>query len=125
MPGLNDWAFDKVASRSEMRPLQNGMDGTRIIRVVELYRQQYLVGEEFHPDVRLFDEQITKADDIACIQSYILDVRERNAYAAEAYTYNFSDTSGHYPDHLMGSIPEAKSGITYRNSYSCTNFGSG
>ena len=89
------------------------MDGTRIIRIVELYHQQYLVDEEFHPDVRLFDEQIVRApDDIACIQSYILNVRERNAYAAEAYTYNFADTSGHYRDHLIGSIPEAKSGVT-------------
>ena len=35
LPGLNDWAFER-ASKSEVRPLQNGMDGTRIVRVVEL-----------------------------------------------------------------------------------------
>ncbi len=53
MPGLNNWVFEKVSLRPEIRPLQNGMDGTRIIRVIELYHKQYLVGEEFNSDVRL------------------------------------------------------------------------
>ena len=30
LPGINSWAFDLAASR-EPRPLQNGMDGTRVI----------------------------------------------------------------------------------------------
>lgn len=112
MPGLNNWVFEKVSLRLEIRPLQNGMDGTRVIRVVELYHEQYLVGEEFDPDVRLFEDQIITTASISNIQHYVLDVRKRNAYASEAYSYNLSDTSGHYPDVLTGSIPEARSGVT-------------
>ena len=36
LPGINDWAVALVASR-ELRPIQNSMDGTRVIRVIELY----------------------------------------------------------------------------------------
>ena len=39
MPGLNDWAFD-AASKTH-RPY---MDSTRVIRAVELYRNNYLIG---------------------------------------------------------------------------------
>ena len=51
LPGINDWAVELAASR-ELRPIQNSMDGTRVIRVIELYLDQYLVGKEFSPDVR-------------------------------------------------------------------------
>ena len=51
LPGLNQWAFD-IAAKRECRPLQNGMDGTRITRVIELYQDQYLVGKAFPSDVR-------------------------------------------------------------------------
>ena len=53
LPGINDWALE-MAANHELRPLQNGMDGTRIIRIVELYHDQYLVGKAFPPDVRCF-----------------------------------------------------------------------
>ena len=33
-------------------------------------------------------------------------------YAAEAYSINLSDITGNYPDLLIGSIPEAISGVT-------------
>ena len=112
MPGLNNWAFESVSSRQELRPLQNGMDGTRVIRIIELYRQQYLVGEEFSPNVRLFPHQVVDASQVANIQNYILQVRLNKAYAAEAYSFNLSDISGIYSDVLTGSIPEAKSGVT-------------
>ena len=56
MPGLNNWTLQKVSERSK-RPLQNSMDGTRITRAVELYLDKYLIGEEFHPDVRLFPDE--------------------------------------------------------------------
>ena len=36
LPDLNGWAMDLACSR-EVKPLQNGMDSTRIIRVIELY----------------------------------------------------------------------------------------
>ena len=50
MPGINGWAIRKAARRENM-PLQNSMDGTRVIRAIELYRDYYLVGQEFPPDV--------------------------------------------------------------------------
>ena len=50
MPGINGWALQKAAMR-ENRPLQNSMDGTRVIRAIELYSDKYLVGEEFPADV--------------------------------------------------------------------------
>jgi len=31
--------------------MQNSMDGTHVIRAVELYQDHYLIGEEFSPDV--------------------------------------------------------------------------
>ena len=34
MPGLNDWTF-RIAAR-ETRPYHNSMDGTRVVRTVEL-----------------------------------------------------------------------------------------
>ena len=39
MPGLNDWAFQMVAKR-ELRPLQNSIDGTRVVRIIELYNNK-------------------------------------------------------------------------------------
>ena len=53
MPGLNDWAFE-IASKDTKRPLQNSMDGTRVVRIIERYNKEYLVGAAFSPDVRLF-----------------------------------------------------------------------
>ena len=53
MPGINSWALKKASERKRV-PLQNSMDGTRIIRAVELYRNEYLVGEEFPADVRCY-----------------------------------------------------------------------
>lgn len=111
MPGFNNWVFQQVSMRSQLRPLQNGMDGTRIIRSIELYHEQYLVGKEFPPDVRLFEKQIIEVGSMASTQNFVLKVRQKNEYAAEAYSYNLSDTSGLYPDVLTGSIPEAKSGV--------------
>ena len=49
MPGLNDWTFQIIAKR-ELRPIQNSMDGTRVVRIIELYNK-YLVGEMFPPSV--------------------------------------------------------------------------
>ena len=33
-------------------------------------------------------------------------------FAAEAYSFNLSDTTGKLPDLLTGSIPESKNGVT-------------
>ena len=46
------------------------------------------------------------------VQKYIFKVRQTNAYAAEAYTFNLGDTTGEHADILLGSIPEAKAGVT-------------
>ena len=95
-----------------LKPLQNGMDGTRIIRTVELYLDRFLVGREFPPDVRLFKDQLVEATSMVEVQQHILEVRQNNAYGAEAYSFNLSDTTGEFPDLLVGSIPEAKAGVT-------------
>ena len=114
LPGLNDWVFEKVSKRENTKPLQNGMDGTRIIRTIELYRDKYLVGKQFPPDVRLWPSatDLMQSTTMQEVQDYILQVRCEHAYAAEAYSFNLSDTTGEFADILAGSIPEAKSGIT-------------
>ena len=116
LPGLNEWAFEKIKNINVKRkPLQNGMDGTRVVRTIELYLGKYLIGKAFPPDIRLFPDcdkydisTMTNED----IQRYIFTVRKNDQYAPEAYSFNFSDTTGEYPDVLVGSIPESKSGVT-------------
>lgn len=113
LPGLNQWAIDFAASR-ECRPLQNGMDGTRVIRIVELYQNRYLVGKAFPSDVRHWPESnsLDCAVDWHQVQDYVLNVRLHNLYAPEAFSFNLSDTSGKLSDTLIGSIPEPQSGVT-------------
>ena len=53
MPGINKWALQRLAIREDIRPLQCGMDGTRVVRTLDLYHDKYLVGRQFPPDVRL------------------------------------------------------------------------
>ena len=53
MPGINEWAIEKAGKREKV-PLQNGMDGTRVVRAIELYLDKYLVGEQFPTDVCQF-----------------------------------------------------------------------
>ena len=50
IPGINDWAIEKASARTNLL-LQNGMDVTKVIRAIELYLGQYLVGDKFPPDV--------------------------------------------------------------------------
>ena len=113
LPGINEWAIALAATR-ELRPIQNSMDGTRVIRVVELYLDQYLVGKEFSPDVRCWPstEELDVAVDWDQIKNYVPKVRHSKSYAPEAYSFNLADTSGKLPDLLVGSIPQAHSGIT-------------
>ena len=113
LPGLNDWAFEKLAKQHEqsVRSLRHGMDGTHVIRIIELYMERFLVGRAFPPDVRLFSSQLVEAASTQEIQEHMLHVRKENAYAAEAYSFNFSDITGEYSDLLVGTIPEAKSGV--------------
>ena len=110
MPGLNDWAF--IAAGNSNTPLQNSMDGTRVIRSVELYQDEYLVGESFSPDVRAFPDEPVKATSWEQVLEYVLSVREGCRYAAEAYSFDLVDTTGKVADLLVGSIPEATSGVT-------------
>jgi len=62
IPGLNDWAF-KLAIENK-RPFHNSMDGTRVIRTIEFYENEYLVGGYFSPDFHLFptSEELTRAE---------------------------------------------------------------
>ena len=75
---------------------------------------KYLVGEEFPPDVRCFpsESDLPLADCFQNIENHVLHVRQHGLYAAEAYSFNLSDTTGKLPDILIGSIPEAKKGVT-------------
>lgn len=117
MPGLNDWAFRRAAENP--RPYHNSMDGTRVVRTVELYQDQYLVGECFPPDVRQFPlpNQLPKVETWEKVQEYVLSVRAQSRYAAEAYSFDLVDTTGKTPDLLTGSIPEATSGVTASHIY--------
>ena len=105
MPGLNGWAFQIVAKR-ELRPIQNSMDGTRVVRIIELYNNKYLVGEMFSPSVRSWpkETELVKASSWEQVQDYVLSVRASNRLAAEAYSFDFVDTTGKYSDMLVGSI---------------------
>ena len=113
MPGINSWALQKASERKKV-PLQNSMDGTRIICTVELYQNEYLVGEEFPADVRYYptDSQLPTIQDPKQVESNILSVRKNNLYAAEAYSLNLCDTTGALDDIIIGCIPEAKKGVT-------------
>ena len=113
MPGINSWALKKASERKRV-PLQNSMDGTRIILAVELYRNEYLVGEEFPADVRCYptESQLPSIQDPKQVESYILSVQKNNRYAAEAYSLNLCDTTGALDDVIIGCIPEAKKGVT-------------
>ena len=69
----------------------------------------------FPPDVRLFpdcDKYDISTMTNEYIQHYIFSVCKNDQYAPEAYSFNFSDTTGEYLDVLVGSIPESKSGVT-------------
>ena len=113
IPGINDWALQLVASQ-EHRPLQNGMDGTRVVRIIDSYRDKYLVGKSFPPDVRCFPspENLDQALNWEQVHQYVLSVRSEKTYASEAYSFNLSDTSGKLPDVMAGSIPESRQGVT-------------
>ena len=113
MPGINDWAIQKAARRGNM-PLQNSMDGTRVIRAVELYRDYYLVGQEFPPDVRSYpaESMLPTLQNPKQVENYILNVRKNGQYAAEAYSLSLCDTTGTLDDVIIGCIPEAKKGVT-------------
>lgn len=113
LPGINDWAIEKAAHRGTPRPIQNGMDGTRVIRAIELYLETYLVGQEFSLDVRCWPSEcdIAKADSMEQVKEHVFQVRQRGQYASEAYSFNLSDTSGILPDMLVGTTPEAKKAL--------------
>ena len=48
-PGINDWPFQLASEK--YKPLYNSMDGTRVIRTIEVYENEYLVGESFPANV--------------------------------------------------------------------------
>ena len=113
LPGINKWPLQKLAERPTIKPLQNGMDGTRIIRTLDLYLGRYIVGRQYPPDGRLFAEQLCEVPtSLSALNDYVLETRRNRAYAAEAYSINFSDTTGEFPDLLIGTIPESTSGVT-------------
>ena len=90
------------------------MDGTRVVRIIDLYRDKYLVGKSFPPDVRCFPspENLDQALNWEQVHQYVLSVRSEKTYASEAYSFNLSDTSGKLPNVMAGSIPESRQGVT-------------
>ena len=88
------------------------MDGTSVIRAVELYRDQYLLSEEFPADVCYYstESQLPVIQNPKQVKNYILAVRRNNQYAAEAYSLNLCDTTRELDDVIVGCIPEAKKG---------------
>ena len=116
-PGINDWAIKAAAE--EHRPYQNSMDGTRVVRTIELYNDEYLVGEAFPPSVLNFPnlQQLPKASSIEQVQEYMLTMRANGCYAAEAYSFDLVDTTGKLSDFLIGSFPEATCGVTSTHIY--------
>uniref|UniRef100_A0A1X7VAT9 Uncharacterized protein n=1 Tax=Amphimedon queenslandica TaxID=400682 RepID=A0A1X7VAT9_AMPQE len=89
-------------------PLQNSMDGIRIVRIIELYNKEYLVGAAFLPDVTFFPSpnqspNISNANGI---------LHRYSGLATEAYTFDLVDLTVDKPDMLLGSIPEATKGVT-------------
>ena len=65
----------------------------------------------FPADVRLISAQLVEATTPQEIQAYVYDVRKIGAHAAEADSFNLSDITNEYSDMLVGSFPEASSGI--------------
>ena len=118
LPGLNRWAFEKAQQNASnaCKPLQIGMDGTRVIRTVELYLDQFLVGKEFPPDVHLHTQAHASSDITNMtnqdVQKYIFEVRQSNIFASEAYSFLLGVITGKHAGILLGSIPEAKAGVT-------------
>ena len=51
------------------------------------------------------------------VQEYVLSVRAKGNYAAEAYSLDLVDTTGSTPDLMLGSFPEATSGVTASHIY--------
>ena len=96
------------------------MDGTRVVLTVELYADLYLVGESFSPHVRAWPDKfkLPVANSWEQVRDYVLSVRRKRLYAAEAYSFDLVDTTGKLPDMLTGSIPEATSGVTASHVYS-------
>lgn len=117
MPGLNDWAF--ASAGSTCRPYHNSMDGTRVVRTIELYLNKYLIGDCFALDVRLHPspQELPTAESWEDVERHVLSVRREGLYAAEAYSFDLVDTTGCLPDMLTGSIPEAPSGVTASHLY--------
>jgi len=113
MPGINEWVLQKISQRDK-RPIQNSMDGTRIIRTIELYDNKYLVGEEFPPEIRKHPtpSHLPTFQSPKQTAEYIFTVHSKGLYAAEAYTMDFVDITGKFSDFVVGTIPEAKNGVT-------------
>ena len=47
--------YTRKASQ-QCKPYQNSMEGTRVIHTIELYENEYIIGEAFSANVRLFPE---------------------------------------------------------------------
>ncbi len=118
LPGINDWAIELVATRESLTMSNSKQYGwhscNTVLRIIELYLDHFLVGREFSPDVRCWPspDELDVAIDWEQIKQYVMKVRHNKSYAPEAYSFHLCDTSGKLADQLIGSIPQAHSGIT-------------
>ena len=88
-----------LVMQNEPRLLQDEMDGTRVSRVAELYREENVGGKAFQPNVRCFPStnELDRTVSWQQIQNHVLNVREKKAYAAEVYSFNPSDITDKPP----------------------------
>ena len=60
---------------------------------------------------------LSKLESREQVQEHVLSVRAKSGYAAEAYSLDLVDTTGRSPDIMLGSFPEATSGVTASHLY--------
>lgn len=66
------------ASGRGIVPLHISMDGTRVVRIIELYKDNFLVGESFPADVRSYPSsgELPTASNWEELNEYIALVRQ-------------------------------------------------
>ena len=100
----------------ECHPLLNGMDGTRVICTIEMYRDM-LIGEQFPAGVRKYLKKLPKPQTPEDLKRYILYIQCKREWAV-ACSMNLSDTTRLLSDIVIGVIPEATKGATGAHLFS-------
>jgi len=100
MPGQNNWAF-KLAAENK-RPYHNSMDGTRVIRTIELYENEYLVGGIlFTRFSSVSNQQRASKGRITQANSRLCTVSEKKS--SICLSFDLVDTTGKISEILTGT----------------------